>query len=167
MLLKRNLELYTIADPYLLKTRFWSWYQRALRGTDRVVDALSRPYYRKPISYKEVDPYFHDPHYLDGNKRYYYLYGQQYSSGLPLRTRGGDYRTPPAGFYNQDINPYRTGAGITRDPWWWSFPHLKPITYSSYPYRNYIPAHSYLSPVKRTYVWNTRPHRPYSWRAYI
>jgi hypothetical protein len=158
MLLKRHLDLYTIADPFELKTRFWSWYQRALRGTGRVVDVLSQPYYYKPLSYKEVDPYFLDPYYLDGKRRW-----------LPTTTRSGSARTPPLGYYNQDTSypSYKTGAGVTRDPWWWSYPHLRPYSVTSYPYRSFIPSYSYLSPVKRSYVWNTRPHRPYSWRAYI
>ncbi|CAG0913068.1 unnamed protein product [Notodromas monacha] len=158
MLLKRHLDLYTIADPFALKTRFWSWYQRALRGTDRVVDVLSRPYYTKPLSYKEVDPYFLDPYYLDGKYKV---------SSLPTTTRSGQLRTPPLGFYNQDVSPYRTGAGVTRDPWWWSYPHLRPYQASSYPYRSFIPSYSYLSPVKRSYVWNTRPHRPISLNKFV
>ncbi|CAG0904214.1 unnamed protein product, partial [Darwinula stevensoni] len=33
MLLKRHLDLYTIGSPLELKSRFWSWYMRALEGT--------------------------------------------------------------------------------------------------------------------------------------
>ncbi len=86
------------------------------------------------------------------------------NEGLPTTTRSGSARTPPLGFYNQDTSypSYKTGAGVTRDPWWWSYPHLRPYSVTSYPYRSFIPSYSYLSPVKRSYVWNTRPHRPYS-----
>jgi hypothetical protein len=51
MLLKRHLDLYTIADPFELKTRFWSWYQRALRGQliPLLQDQLLKPSFQAAI----------------------------------------------------------------------------------------------------------------------
>ncbi|CAG0902954.1 unnamed protein product [Darwinula stevensoni] len=73
-------------------------------------------------------------------------------------------RTPPSGFYSSETRPSHLGAGGAREPWWWSFPHLRPHLVSHNPVRNYSPEYSYLSPVKNTYVWTRRPHRPYSSR---
>ncbi|XP_054264594.1 uncharacterized protein LOC128987657 isoform X2 [Macrosteles quadrilineatus] len=71
---------------------------------------------------------------------------------------------------------------ITRDPWWYDYPSLKPYSpYNRYPYTSlrypyshvsspyvsrwyYSPYYlrdSYLSPIKRTYLWNYHPIRPF------
>lgn len=63
---------------------------------------------------------------------------------------------------------------ITRDPWWWDYPTLRPYSpYSRYPYTSlryplspswrspYYLRDSYLSPIKRTYLWSYHPHRPF------
>ncbi|CAD7092668.1 unnamed protein product [Hermetia illucens] len=53
-------------------------------------------------------------------------------------------------------------TAITRDPWWWDIEDLRP--YRLYPYRALPPylRDSYLSPVKRTYLWDKHPIRPFA-----
>jgi len=98
----------------------------------------------------------------------YYTYGPPAHSGLPVRDRYGDLRRPPLGFFASDYPPskFSAGANPAREPWWWSFPETRPFYNPHMPLRNYIPGHSYLSPIKRNYVWSPRPHRPYSYRCY-
>lgn len=68
---------------------------------------------------------------------------------------------------------------ITRDPWWWDYPTLRPYSpYSRYPYTSlrypltpswrspYYLRDSYLSPIKRTYLWSYHPHRPFCEYSY-
>jgi len=54
-------------------------------------------------------------------------------------------------------------TAITRDPWWWDLEDLRPFR-SHLPYRALPPflRDSYLSPVKRTYLWYKHPMRPFA-----
>lgn len=151
MMLKRHLDLYTYGDPVELKSRFWSWYQRALKGVAEQ-EALSRVYRTHPYTMGRRIP--RSTSYSPSPITY----------GLPVTHRSGTPRSYPRGFFSSDVAPYHLGAGVSRDPWWWSFPGLRPYLVSSLPVRNYTPPHSYLSPVKRNYVWTNHPRRPYSYR---
>jgi len=60
---------------------------------------------------------------------------------------------------------YTPRSRYVRDPWWWEYPHLKPYTPISSAYRPPAKSYlrdSYLSPVKRTYLWGHHPVRPFS-----
>lgn len=57
-------------------------------------------------------------------------------------------------------------SSITRDPWWWDLGDLRP---AYYPF-NRSPSllrDSYLSPVKRRYLWTKHPIRPFGWCYYF
>ena len=55
---------------------------------------------------------------------------------------------------------------FVRDPWWWDYPELKPYEppqgHNGYKPSPFYLRNSYLSPVKRTYLWGHHPIRPFS-----
>ncbi|XP_054264596.1 uncharacterized protein LOC128987657 isoform X4 [Macrosteles quadrilineatus] len=109
-------------------------------------------------------------------------------SGEPLYHRpyyGSYVRRPLAELLEPSYHLPR--SRITRDPWWYDYPSLKPYSpYNRYPYTSlrypyshvsspyvsrwyYSPYYlrdSYLSPIKRTYLWNYHPIRPFSYSYY-
>lgn len=84
-------------------------------------------------------------------------------TGLPIFSTGGIKRRPLSELFEPSV--YTPRSRYVRDPWWWEYPHLKPYTpiSSSYrpPAKSYL-RNSYLSPVKRTYLWGHHPIRPFS-----
>ncbi|CAH1724401.1 uncharacterized protein LOC114118964 [Aphis gossypii] len=84
-------------------------------------------------------------------------------SGLPIYSTGGVKRRPLSELFEPSV--YTPRSRYVRDPWWWEYPHLKPFTPSSSSYRppakSYL-RNSYLSPVKRTYLWGHHPIRPFT-----
>uniref|UniRef100_A0A6M2DQL2 Putative myofilin n=1 Tax=Xenopsylla cheopis TaxID=163159 RepID=A0A6M2DQL2_XENCH len=62
------------------------------------------------------------------------------------------------------LNPskYLPISAIARDPWWWdAVPSLRPYDpYLSWGKSPFFLRDSYLSPVKRTYLWHKHPARP-------
>ncbi|CAG2063356.1 unnamed protein product [Timema podura] len=81
-------------------------------------------------------------------------------AGQPIYTRGGITRRPLTELL--EPLPSMPLSRITRDPWWWEYPELRP--YSSpytWPYTPFYLRDSYLSPVKRTYLWDKHPIRPF------
>nr|CAD7403874.1 unnamed protein product [Timema cristinae] len=82
--------------------------------------------------------------------------------GQPIYTRGGITRRPLTELL--EPLPSMPLSRITRDPWWWEYPELRP--YSSpytWPYTPFYLRDSYLSPVKRTYLWDKHPIRPFDY----
>lgn len=82
-------------------------------------------------------------------------------TGLPIYTRGG-----LAGRMLRDmLNPASALplSAITRDPWWWKYPEMRPFNapYDNWGKSPYFLRASYLSPVKRNYLWNKHPIRPF------
>ncbi|KAJ1522635.1 hypothetical protein ONE63_001807 [Megalurothrips usitatus] len=85
----------------------------------------------------------------------------------PQYGRGGWTRRPLSELL--EPLPSMPKSRITRDPWWWEYPELRPY---GYPY-HYRPWHSpsylrrsYLSPIKNTYLWDRHPARPYGYLTY-
>ncbi|XP_059611948.1 uncharacterized protein LOC132258596 isoform X1 [Phlebotomus argentipes] len=80
------------------------------------------------------------------------------SDGLPIFTRGG--LTPETFDRLRNPSPAMPLSAITRDPWWWDLGDLRP---AYYPF-NRSPSllrDSFLSPVKRRYLWTKHPIRPF------
>jgi hypothetical protein len=90
------------------------------------------------------------------------------SEGLPIFSTGGVKRRPLSELFEPSV--YTPRSRYVRDPWWWEYPHLKPYTpiSSSYrpPAKSYL-RDSYLSPVKRTYLWGHHPIRLFSEYIFI
>uniref|UniRef100_A0A1B6M0J1 Uncharacterized protein n=1 Tax=Graphocephala atropunctata TaxID=36148 RepID=A0A1B6M0J1_9HEMI len=100
--------------------------------------------------------------------------------GEPLYHRpyfGSYVRRPLAELLEPSLHMPR--SRITRDPWWWDYPTLRPYSpYNRYPYTSlrypmspwwrspYYLRDSYLSPIKRTYLWSYHPVRPFSYNYY-
>ncbi|XP_077283881.1 myofilin isoform X2 [Arctopsyche grandis] len=81
------------------------------------------------------------------------------SEGLPIYSRGGLGRKPWNRLFNP--SPYLPMSAITKDPFWWDFPELKPFyPFNSWGKSPFYVRDSYLSPVKRTYLWDKHPMRP-------
>ncbi|XP_062529515.1 myofilin isoform X3 [Bombyx mori] len=79
-----------------------------------------------------------------------------WGTGAPLYSVGGLRRRPWADIFNP--SPSLPISAITRDPFWHDWPELKPIArWDRSP--SYI-RDSYLSPVKRTFLWDKHPIRP-------
>ncbi|GLV35802.1 Myofilin [Carabus blaptoides fortunei] len=83
-------------------------------------------------------------------------------AGLPIYTRGG-----LAGRILRDLlNPSSALplSAITRDPWWWKYPEFRPFNapYDCWGKSPFFLRDSYLSPVKRTYLWDKHPIRPFA-----
>ena len=81
-------------------------------------------------------------------------------AGVPIYTRGGYVRRPLSELFEPSTS--LPMSRLARDPWWWDYPSLRPYTL---PYGwNKSPFYlrdSYLSPVKRTYLWGQHPIRPF------
>ncbi|CAG9100781.1 unnamed protein product [Plutella xylostella] len=78
------------------------------------------------------------------------------ADGAPLYTAGGLRRRPWADIFNP--SPSLPISAITRDPFWYDWPELRPVARW-----DRSPSHirdSYLSPVKRTFLWDKHPVRP-------
>ncbi|KAJ8719627.1 hypothetical protein PYW08_011802 [Mythimna loreyi] len=79
-----------------------------------------------------------------------------WGTGAPLYNAGGLRRRPWADIFNP--SPSLPISAITRDPFWYDWPELRPIArWDRSP--SYI-RDSYLSPVKRTFLWDKHPIRP-------
>ncbi|KAG7302084.1 hypothetical protein JYU34_013543 [Plutella xylostella] len=79
-----------------------------------------------------------------------------WGAGAPLYTAGGLRRRPWADIFNP--SPSLPISAITRDPFWYDWPELRPVARW-----DRSPSHirdSYLSPVKRTFLWDKHPVRP-------
>lgn len=86
-----------------------------------------------------------------------------FMTGLPVYSTGGVKRRPLSELFEPSV--YTPRSRYVRDPWWWEYPHLKPYTPLSSTYRPPAKSYlrdSYLSPVKRTYLWGHHPIRPFS-----
>ncbi|CAH0386507.1 unnamed protein product [Bemisia tabaci] len=83
-------------------------------------------------------------------------------AGQPIYTRGGFSRRPLSELLEPLVS--MPISRITRDPWWHEYPELRPFD-SPYSYACKSPFYlrnSYLSPVKRTYLWREHPIRPFT-----
>ncbi|GLH07516.1 Putative myofilin isoform a [Gryllus bimaculatus] len=83
-------------------------------------------------------------------------------AGQPIYTRGGITRRP----LSELLEPLTSlpMSRITRDPWWWEYPELRPYV-SPWSLPSHAPFYlrdSYLSPVKRSYLWSKHPIRPFA-----
>ncbi|XP_050344560.1 uncharacterized protein LOC126769689 isoform X5 [Nymphalis io] len=79
-----------------------------------------------------------------------------WGTGAPLYNAGGLRRRPWADIFNP--SPSLPISAITRDPFWYDWPELRPMArWDRSP--SYI-RDSYLSPVKRTFLWDKHPMRP-------
>ncbi|KAF5284572.1 hypothetical protein FQR65_LT02398 [Abscondita terminalis] len=82
--------------------------------------------------------------------------------GQPIYSRGG--LRPSKLLWSDLLNPSPSLpiSAIARDPWWWNHPSLKPFDpFSNWGKSPYYLRDSYLSPVKRTYLWDKHPVRPF------
>lgn len=91
------------------------------------------------------------------------LINQIFISGQPIYTRGGLTRRPLSELFEPNTSiPW---ASIVRDPWWWEYPELRPyLAPHSGVLNTPLPFYlrdSYLSPVKRHYLWGKHPIRPF------
>lgn len=84
-------------------------------------------------------------------------------SGMPIYTRGGIRDFGRALYDLMNPSPYLPHSAIIREPWWWKVPSLKPLTppYDDWGRSPFFLRDSYLSPVKRTYLWDKHPIRPF------
>lgn len=83
-----------------------------------------------------------------------------YFGGKPIYTRGG-LKKPWQAVLN--TSPFMPITAITRDPFWWDYPGLglQPyVPHNSWTKSPFFLRDSYLSPVKRTYLWDKHPIRP-------
>ncbi|KAL0280547.1 UNVERIFIED_CONTAM: hypothetical protein PYX00_001807 [Menopon gallinae] len=137
--------IYSIAKPIYPSYRPWNY-------TPRPVPRPA-PLYR-PLPKREVAPKPAAP----SEKVAFNFQGQ------PIYTRGGLTRRPLSELLEPNTSiPW---ASIVRDPWWWEYPELRPYVspYTS-PYTSPLPFYlrdSYLSPVKRQYLWTKHPIRPFA-----
>ncbi|XP_014257291.1 uncharacterized protein LOC106671045 isoform X2 [Cimex lectularius] len=106
------------------------------------------PAYRKPF----VKEYTIGP---DGAKVPLYTY-----TGTPIYSRGGITRRPLTDLFSP--RSYVPLSRYTRDPWWWSYPSLKPFESLYSRHSPFYLRDSYLSPVKNTYLWRDHPFRAFS-----
>lgn len=82
--------------------------------------------------------------------------------GQPLYTRGGYLRKPLSELL--EPNWLTPKSRITLDdPWWWEYPELRPYVspYTTLPRTPFYLRDSFLSPIKRTYLWGYHPVRPF------
>lgn len=82
--------------------------------------------------------------------------------GQPIYTRGGYLRKPLIELL--EPNWLTPKSRITLDdPWWWEYPELRPFVspYTTLPRRPFYLRDSFLSPIKRTYLWGYHPVRPF------
>ncbi|XP_023015644.1 myofilin isoform X1 [Leptinotarsa decemlineata] len=83
-------------------------------------------------------------------------------AGQPIYSRGGLY--PSKSLFNELLNPSPSLpiSAVTRDPFWWDSP-LKPLsTFNPWGKSPFYLRDSYLSPVKRTFLWDKHPIRPFA-----
>lgn len=88
-------------------------------------------------------------------------------TGQPIYSRGGSLTRRPLSELFEPLTTLPLSR-ITRDPWWWDYPHLRP--YESpynwlWPKTPFYLRDSYLSPIKRTYLWYRHPIRPFGERT--
>merc|ERR1719173_342430 len=72
--------------------------------------------------------------------------------------------SPSKSLYNDLLNPSPSLpiSAVTRDPFWWDSP-LKPVSASTPFGRSpFYLRDSYLLPVKRTFLWDKHPIRPFA-----
>uniref|UniRef100_A0A8D8XKC1 Myofilin n=2 Tax=Cacopsylla melanoneura TaxID=428564 RepID=A0A8D8XKC1_9HEMI len=82
--------------------------------------------------------------------------------GQPIYTRGGYLRKPLSELL--EPNWLTPKSRITLDdPWWWEYPELRPFVspYTRLPRTPFYLRDSFLSPIKRTYLWGLHPVRPF------
>ncbi|XP_073946212.1 myofilin isoform X2 [Choristoneura fumiferana] len=118
-------------DPFFAEAEKWAGFDRSLRG----------------MSPTPVKPRISPPR--DCEVAYD-------ADGAPLWSASGLRRRPWADIFNP--SPSLPISAITRDPFWYDWPELKPVArWDRSP--SYI-RDSYLSPVKRTFLWDKHPVRP-------
>ncbi|CAH1965508.1 unnamed protein product [Acanthoscelides obtectus] len=95
------------------------------------------------------------PHSADEPRLGYNYAGQPiYSTrGYPSKSLLSDLLNP---------SPSLPVSAVTRDPFWWNSP-LRPYTsHTPFGRSPFYLRDSYLSPVKRTYLWDKHPVRPFA-----
>ncbi|XP_067011458.1 uncharacterized protein Mf isoform X4 [Anabrus simplex] len=137
------------------------WYRDALQDWKDHLDRMSALDHLYPAKYpavphKQMTPYRElTPVTPERELGYHY-------PGQPIYSRGRLARRPLSELL--EPLPSMPLSRITRDPWWWDYPELRPFT-SPYAYLHPTPFYlrdSYLSPVKRTYLWDKHPIRPFA-----
>ncbi|GJQ77524.1 putative myofilin [Trypoxylus dichotomus] len=83
-------------------------------------------------------------------------------AGQPIYSRGG--LLPSKRLFRDLLNPspYAPISSFIRDPWWWDWPFLRPYSILPRWTSPFYLRDSYLSPVKRTYLWDKHPIRPFA-----
>ncbi|EFA01468.1 uncharacterized protein Mf isoform X1 [Tribolium castaneum] len=84
-------------------------------------------------------------------------------AGQPIYNRGGLF--PSKRLFRDLLNPspFLPISSIINDPFWWDSPLLRPYsTYNPWGKSPFYLRDSYLSPVKRTYLWDKHPIRPFA-----
>lgn len=82
-------------------------------------------------------------------------------AGQPIYTRGGLY--PSKSLIGDLLNPSPSLpiSAVTRDPFWWDSPLRPASIYNPWGKSPSFLRDSYLSPVKRTFLWDKHPIRPF------
>ncbi|XP_039294274.1 uncharacterized protein LOC111049206 isoform X10 [Nilaparvata lugens] len=129
------------------------------------IESLFPVQYRHPWMYKPRQPQpktkITPPEYQPPRKSPSETVGQYFNyAGQPIYSRGGYTRRPLIQML--EPSPLMPKSMITRDPWWHEFPELRPFN----PLTNWANApfylrDSFLSPVKRNYLWADHPVRPF------
>ncbi|XP_039294265.1 uncharacterized protein LOC111049206 isoform X3 [Nilaparvata lugens] len=130
------------------------------------IESLFPVQYRHPWMYKPRQPQpktkITPPEYQPPRKSPSETVGQYFNyAGQPIYSRGGYTRRPLIQML--EPSPLMPKSMITRDPWWHEFPELRPFN----PLTNWANApfylrDSFLSPVKRNYLWADHPVRPFA-----
>ncbi|CAH1388849.1 unnamed protein product [Nezara viridula] len=124
-------------SPYFLRDSFLSPVKRSYLWKQHPI---------RPFSEYEIGD--------DGRK--YPLYGY---SGKPTYLGSGEWLRPLRDLL--EPSPHMPLSRITRDPWWWSYINWKPTPYIPLKHLPSYLRNSYLSHIKRNYLWNKHPIRPF------
>ncbi|KAK9885738.1 hypothetical protein WA026_012505 [Henosepilachna vigintioctopunctata] len=85
-------------------------------------------------------------------------------AGQPIYSLAGLPRASKR-LFNELLNPSPSlpVSAVTRDPFWWDSPLLRPFSlFNPWGKSPFYLRDSYLSPVKRTYLWDKHPIRPFA-----
>ncbi|XP_075232386.1 myofilin isoform X2 [Lycorma delicatula] len=132
------------------------------------IEALFPPEYRHPWMYRPKTPapktkltpraYTPTPKSPSEKVAQFFNY-----AGQPIYTRGGYTRRPLTQLLEPSV--LMPKSMITRDPWWHEYPELRPFSaLTNWANSPFYLRDSYLSPIKRTFLWADHPRRPFGER---
>jgi len=153
------------SDPPYKALQDWSDHEDRMKEIEKLYPKKYPPLYKSPESdpLKYIIPKTFITTPLEKALGYNYAGQPLYRSPAPPRQPL--YRLPPRKPLRELFEPNRhmPMSRYVRDPWWWDYPELRPYEPPLY----YKPSpfflrDSYLSPIKRTYLWGHHPIRPFS-----